>query len=50
MEEKIKLYDKKIHLMRELENLLGIEKMGVVFELLKVQEELDNYVEIEVLD
>lgn len=49
-QEKIKLYDRKIQLMRELENLLGIEDMGLIYELLRVQEDLNKLKNIEVID
>lgn len=40
-DEMIKLYDKKIHIMRTLEELIKPEEMKMVYELVEVQKKLD---------
>ena len=52
-EELIKLYDKRIHIFRELELLLGKNKMSLIYELLLVSQKIKDFEldeEIEVLD
>lgn len=50
----INLFDRKIHIMHELEKLLGEDNMVLIYELLKVNEEINSLKlddeEIEVLD
>jgi len=50
----IKLFDRKIHIMHELEKLLSEDNMVLIYELLKVNEEINSLKlddeEIEVLD
>ena len=50
----IKLFDRKINIMHKLEDLLGEEDMVLIYELLKVNNELNDLnlddEEIEVLD
>lgn len=50
----IRLFDRKIHIMHELEKLLGEDNMVLIYELLNVNEQLNDLnlddEEIEVLD